>query len=101
MGDSDTWLCLSSLLCQEDEACFNVKDDNDDDDDEEKMYTDSKTCFVFEDEDEYVEGLLKREVCFGSKGFSSSDDCSTVSNTQLKSARLDAIEWIFNVCFSV
>ncbi|KAH7511203.1 hypothetical protein FEM48_ZijujUnG0035300 [Ziziphus jujuba var. spinosa] len=97
MGDSDSWFCISSLLCQEDEACFNKEEDGYDDDDEENMYIgSSKPCFVFEDEDEYVEDLLKREVCFGYKGFSSSDDCSSVSHTRLKSARLDAIDWIFN-----
>lgn len=97
MGDSDSWFCLSSLLCQEDEGCLN--EEGDDDDDEENMYIESnKSCFVSGGEDEYVEDLLKRETCFGSKGFASSDDCSGLSQSRLKSARLDAIEWIFKVC---
>uniref|UniRef100_A0A803PEB4 B-like cyclin n=1 Tax=Cannabis sativa TaxID=3483 RepID=A0A803PEB4_CANSA len=96
MGDSatadETSLCFSSLLCQEDESCLN----------EESFDTCidiMSYCFVAEDEDEYIENLFKREItttCFGSKGIATSDDCSTVCQTWLKSARLDAVEWIFN-----
>ncbi|XP_062101821.1 cyclin-D5-1 [Humulus lupulus] len=96
MGDSaaETSLCFSSLLCQEDESCLNEMGY------EESFNTciDIKPyCFVAEDEDEYIENLFKRETTyFGSKGLSTSDDCSTICQSWLKSARLDAVEWIFN-----
>lgn len=93
-GDSDTSLCFSSLLCQEEQSCLNEQQGY-----EDNTYIDivKPYCFVSEDEDKYVENLVKKETCFGSKG--SLDDCSTLSQSWLKSARLDAIEWIFNVCF--
>lgn len=96
MVDSDTF-CFSSLLCQEDESCLNEQVHGDNTFIETKPY-----CFVSEDEDEYVENLFKREdSCFGSKGVSALDDCSTISQSWLTSARLDAVEWIFNVCFFI
>ncbi|POO00720.1 Cyclin [Trema orientale] len=93
MGDSDTSFCVSTLLCQENESCLNEQGY------EENTYIDVKPYdyFVSEDgEDEYFENLFRRETCFGSKGSSALDDYSDISQTWLKSARLDAVDWIFN-----
>ena len=97
MGDSETSFCLSSLLCREDESWLNEQGG------EEKSYLEAKNPnFVSENEEEYVENLFKKEsFCFGSKGFVAFDDCSIISESWLKSARLDAIKWIFNVSFFI
>jgi cyclin D5 len=99
MGDSGTLFSPSALLCNEDEVFLS-----------EEYLGEAKTCmdleylcFVSENEDEYIKSLVQREsaIDFGSKScVSSSCDCSSTSQSWLKGARLDAIEWIFNVCFS-
>lgn len=79
MVDSD-----STLLCQETQTCFN---------DEEEKHED---LYVFEypsdkerkENDEYVQILLRRELTIKS--------CHTIGN-RIERARLDSIEWIFNV----
>ncbi|ONI02787.1 hypothetical protein PRUPE_6G222000 [Prunus persica] len=82
---------LSSLLCHEDQSCLNQLEF------ESNTCIDSDPCFVYVDEDEYVENLVRREArCFGSKGFVPFTDCSASDICWLKTARLDSIEWIFN-----
>lgn len=60
--------------------------------------------FVAENEDDhYVQYLFDRESSagFGSKCFlSSTDDRTSTSQSWLKCARLDAIQWVVKVCFS-
>lgn len=86
---------LSSLLCHEDQSCLNQLEF------ESNTCIDSDPCFVYVDEDEYVENLVRREArCFGSKGFVPFTDCSASDICWLKTARLDSIEWIFNACYS-
>lgn len=87
--------CLSSLLCEEDhESCLN-------DDQQDQETTLDKPCFIAEDEDEFVQNMFKREedfFRFKGSSFSSSlsDVSSSISQSWLKSARLDALEWIYN-----
>jgi hypothetical protein len=100
MGDSvsATWFSPSALLCNEDEVFLSEEYLG-----EAKTCMDLDSCFVSENEDEYIKNLVQRETAigFGSKScVSSSCDCSSTSRSWLKGARLDAIEWIFNVCFS-
>ncbi|XP_059458722.1 cyclin-D5-1-like [Corylus avellana] len=95
MGDSGTLFSPSALLCNEDEVFLS-----------EEYLGEAKTCmdleylcFVSENEDEYIKHLVQREsaIGFGSKScVSSLCDCSSTSQSWLKDARLDAIEWIFN-----
>lgn len=96
MEESDTSVSLSSLLCQEDEDCFNEKLGEH----EEHKYTNLDPFFVLENEDEYIEELVQREACLGLEGYVNFDGCSTIGQSWLKCARLDAIQWILNVCFS-
>lgn len=94
---ADSPFCLSSLLCEEDhESCFN-------DDQRDQETTLDKPCFIAEDEDEFVQNMFKKEEAFfrfkGSSFSSSlSDVSSSISQSWLQSARLDALEWIYNVC---
>ncbi|XVF61345.1 hypothetical protein PTKIN_Ptkin08bG0122500 [Pterospermum kingtungense] len=85
----------SSLLCHEtEEACFS---ETQRDDDESTAHLNCyNSCFVSEDEDKYIEGLVHRETDVGSKTNTSVSDCPTTSKNWLECARLDAIEWIFN-----
>ncbi|KAL1316148.1 hypothetical protein HN51_068382 [Arachis hypogaea] len=88
MGSSltATSFSLSSLMCEEEgEACF--FEDNYDDENEH-------TGIVFheEDEEEYIEYLFSQETAFG---FHNHDDCSA-ARFWLRTARFDAIDWIFN-----
>lgn len=96
MGDSDSNFSLSSLLCEEDGASLNVQEDD-------NSYIQLKPYLVSaDDDDEYVETLFVKETeNFGSMNCESSDDPSGLTQNWLKGARLDAIEWIFNVCFSL
>ncbi|XP_061338917.1 cyclin-D5-1-like [Gastrolobium bilobum] len=91
MGSSGTTFSLSSLMCEEGEDSFFEAED-------EHAGIDSldNPCFVFEDdEEEYIEFLFGQEMGFGSHNhFLSSDDYS--SRYWLRSARMDAIDWIFN-----
>ncbi|KAK9285320.1 hypothetical protein L1049_024511 [Liquidambar formosana] len=92
MEESDTSVSLSSLLCQEDEDCFNEKLGEH----EEHKYTNLDPFFVLENEDEYIEKLVQRETCLGLEGYVNFDGCSTIGQSWLKCARLDAIQWILN-----
>ncbi|XP_027362025.1 cyclin-D5-1-like [Abrus precatorius] len=90
MGSSSTFFSFSSLMCEEGEASFF-------EDEDENTGIDSldNPCFVLEDEEEYIEYLFRQETGFGSHNhFFCSDDHS--SGYWLKSARVDAINWIFN-----
>ncbi|CAN6541960.1 unnamed protein product [Malus baccata var. baccata] len=89
MGDSaETSFSLSSLLCQEDETCLSQLKD------ESNTSVEFNPCFLFDNDDEYVENLVQKEAhCFGSKGLM---DFSASGMSWLKTARLDAIDWIFN-----
>ncbi|KAL9327595.1 hypothetical protein ACSQ67_002598 [Phaseolus vulgaris] len=91
MGSSGTF-SLSSLMCEEGEACFfEHLDENPD-----TIDSLDTPCFVLEDEEEYIEYLLRQETGFGSQNqpFLASDDRS--NRNWLRSARVDAIDWIFN-----
>lgn len=60
--------------------------------------------FLLEDEDEYIEYLFKQETGFGSITHFLSydddhDDDSRKNIFWLRTARLHAIDWIFNVSF--
>ncbi|XP_054808081.1 cyclin-D5-1-like isoform X2 [Prosopis cineraria] len=86
MATSASSFSFSSLLCEEDEASIlKVSDEN-----SGKDWM--NPCSVFEDEEEYIEILFKREMGF----VFPRDDCSTSAAKWLKSARVDAIDWIFN-----
>lgn len=99
MGEFDGSFSLSSLMCQEDEACLiqEIQDDNTYD-----LKCNYDPSFVLANGDEeYMQKLVERETGFGSKSCGFSNDCSARTESWLKCARLDAIEWIFNVCFSL
>ncbi|XP_028787098.1 cyclin-D5-1-like [Neltuma alba] len=86
MATSASSFSFSSLLCEEDEASIlKVGDEN-------SGMDWMNPCSVFEDEEEYIEILFKREMGFAPP----SDDCSTSAAKCLKSARVGAIDWIFN-----
>lgn len=89
MDTSGTPFSLSSLLCEEDEASILKLHD------ESSGIESANPCFVFEDEEEYVENLFGREKGFGSQ----SDGCSSAGSQWHKTCRLDAIDWTFNVSF--
>lgn len=91
MGSSGTSFSLSSLMCEEGESSF-FEEDDDENAGIDSLYN---PCFVLEDEEEYIEYLFRQETGFGS--IFSSVDCS--NRYWLRSARLDAIDWIFNVGF--
>jgi len=95
MGSSATF-SLSSLMCEEGQACFFEDLDENPDTIIDSLDT---QCFVLEDEEEYIEYLFRQETGFGSQNqpFLASDDRS--NRNWLRSARVDAIDWIFNVCF--
>nr|XP_028954164.1 LOW QUALITY PROTEIN: cyclin-D5-1 [Malus domestica] len=78
MRDSaETSFSLSTVLCQEDETCLNQLED------ESKTSVESNPCFLFDNDDEYVENLIQKEAhCFESKGFKDcpvSDCCFYIS----------------------
>ncbi|KAJ4714734.1 cyclin-D5-1-like [Melia azedarach] len=94
MGEFDGSFSLSSLMCQEDEACLiqEIQDDNTYD-----LKCNYDPSFVLANGDEeYMQKLVERETGFGSKSCGFSNDCSARTESWLKCARLDAIEWIFN-----
>ncbi|XP_020230428.1 cyclin-D5-1 [Cajanus cajan] len=93
MGSSGTLFSLSSLMCEEGEASF--FEDQDEIENPGIEYLDNP-CFVLEDEEEYIEYLFRQETRFGSQNhhFLASDDHS--NRHWLRSARVDAIDWIFN-----
>ncbi|XP_019444922.1 PREDICTED: cyclin-D5-1-like isoform X2 [Lupinus angustifolius] len=79
------------LMCEEGGASFLVEYD-------ENTSIDSlyNPCFILDDEEKYIEYLFTQEMGFLSPscpGLSSNHDCS--NRFWLRSARLDAIDWIF------
>lgn len=97
MESSGTFFSLSSLLCDEvgEAGFFEDPDEN-----PGIFYSLDNSCFVLEDEEEYIEYLFKQETGFGSQNHHlfASDDHSN-SRHWLRSARVDAIDWIFDVSF--
>ncbi|KAF5738252.1 D5-type cyclin [Tripterygium wilfordii] len=95
MEGLDDSLSLSSLLCHEnEEAYFNGQENETD-------YMSYLGSFGLgsEDEEEYIEGLIRREDAqFDSKCHvsPSNDSAVTVCQSSLKCARLESIEWILN-----
>ncbi|KAF8377640.1 hypothetical protein HHK36_031023 [Tetracentron sinense] len=87
MEDSDSSFSLSSLLCEENEACF-------DDGADEDMLLTLNNYNLSETDDEYIEILVETETSFGTRIHGSSHDCSTIMGNWLKCARLNAIRWI-------
>ncbi|XP_031385078.1 cyclin-D5-1 isoform X2 [Punica granatum] len=94
MEDSDT-----SLLCQETESSLNRAEGDDGDDDKENIGSVPVPIHVFEDEDEYVENLIRREALHE---LEASVLClshfrhSVESTAWWRHARLDSIEWILS-----
>ncbi|MED6194767.1 hypothetical protein PIB30_031639 [Stylosanthes scabra] len=87
-----TSFSLSSLMCEEEgQACF-FQDNNFDDDDELQLVESSSFVFEEEDEEEYIEYLFSQETAFGSHNH---DDFSA-TRFWLRTARFNAIDWIFN-----
>lgn len=78
---------LSSLLCQESETCLYEEEVDESKLIEFKNYDGS--------EDEYMEMLFEREICYGFKR-----NKSLATGNWLKCARLEAITWILNVCLT-
>ncbi|XP_059461505.1 cyclin-D5-1-like [Corylus avellana] len=74
---------LSSLLCQESETCLYEEEVDESKLIEFKNYDGS--------EDEYMEMLFEREICYGFKR-----NKSLATGNWLKCARLEAITWILN-----
>ncbi|KAJ4965618.1 hypothetical protein NE237_017467 [Protea cynaroides] len=87
MEDCDSSFSLSSLLCQENEACFDNEVDED-------ACLNSSNYVISENDEEFIEMIIERESSFGCKIQGSSDDCSIELESWLKCARLDAISWI-------
>lgn len=94
MVDSASSSSDSSLLCFEDgEPCASQQTQHFD------MTDLFNSCFVLGDDDEgFIQQLIKKETTFGSKNGVFSGDDSSKDQAWLKSARLDAIRWMFNVC---
>ncbi|XP_042509613.1 cyclin-D5-1-like [Macadamia integrifolia] len=84
--DSDCTFSLSSLLCGENEACF--------DEEVDEYFCLSNNYMLSENEEEYMEMLVEREGSFGGKIYGSSVHCSIELESWLKCARLDAVRWI-------
>ena len=95
MGKFDTSVSCSSLLCQETGKVCLLETEREDD---ESVYF---NYFVLENVDEYIKKLVERETDVGFKTNAFFSDFPTTGKSWLECARLDAIEWIFNVCFSV
>ncbi|KAJ1381788.1 Cyclin-like [Sesbania bispinosa] len=94
MGSSGISFSLSSLMCEEGEDSF-FEDEDENTCIINSLDDDNNTCFVLEDEEEYIEYLFTQERGFGSQIHLLS--CDDHSNRHwLWSARLDAIDWIFN-----
>ncbi|KAJ8765694.1 hypothetical protein K2173_014816 [Erythroxylum novogranatense] len=94
MGGFESGVHLSALLCEENEvSCYSENGNGDG----SCNFDDHETCVVLGSEEiEYVENLIQRETSFGFGCCVSSGGCSRTSSGWLKSARLDAIEWIFH-----
>ncbi|KAJ0039556.1 hypothetical protein Pint_27903 [Pistacia integerrima] len=92
MADSDLSSSASSLLCFEDgEPCVTQQTQHFD------MTDIYNSGFVLEDDDEeFIQQLVQKEPIFGPQSGVFSDDASSKDQAWLKSARLDAIRWMFN-----
>lgn len=88
----DSSMPLSSLLCQEDDSCFDQLNDDKD--------SNFNPSTISDHDVEYIEMLIQSETNFQSNSSDeSSCDYSIKSDkTWFKCARLDAIQWILNVC---
>jgi hypothetical protein len=101
MGVSDISFSTPDLLCQEDRSYLLDHDDHEVHEDQEdeaktRINLDLDPRFAAEDGDEYIVNLVQREIDY----VPSSSDLSGTTQSLLKSARVDVIKWIFNVCFS-
>ncbi|CAL0314378.1 unnamed protein product [Lupinus luteus] len=85
MGSSGIFTSLSSLMCDEGEVSIFEDDEN------TSIHSLHNPSFVLDDEEEYIEYLFTQEMGFGSQ---SHHVCSKI--LWLRSARFDAIDWIFN-----
>ncbi|KAJ8769375.1 hypothetical protein K2173_002579 [Erythroxylum novogranatense] len=94
MGYFDSIGCVSGLLCEENEASWFSDKGNGD----TCTFDGQDDCIVLGSEDiEYIEKLIQKETEFGFECCVPSDRWSRTSSGWLKSARLNAIEWIFHV----
>lgn len=84
----DSSMPLSSLLCQEDDSCFDQLNDKD---------SNLNPSTISDYDVEYIEMLMQSETNFQSNSDEPSCDYSIKNDqTWLKCARLDAIQWILN-----
>lgn len=90
---SQTSSNLPSLLCEEDESCFDLNNETD-----EPFFP---GC-VFEYDDDYIEKLIHKESNLQSNGDTNiSITDSSVTKTEqswLKRAHFYAVQWILDVC---
>ncbi|XP_059624003.1 cyclin-D5-1-like isoform X1 [Cornus florida] len=84
---SGTSASLSDLLCREDQSFLNENQD----DTEYILSMNSNPCSISEDDDEYIQSLIRRETSPDSSSYVSS---AVFSQSWLNHARLDAINWI-------
>lgn len=91
MQDSGSGFSPSSLLCEEDGSCLKDSVDKD---------LDFDPCPLSESDNEYVEMLIERDASSQSNncGVSCDDSLTESEQTWLKCARLEAVNWILNVC---
>lgn len=84
-----TSLSLPSLLCEEDQSCFNLYDDRD-----ENLCH----CCITESDDELLERLIDKEANYLTQNDRESNYFLVNIEEGLSiRARLDAVEWILNV----
>lgn len=88
----DSSMPLSSLLCQEDDSCFDQLNDDKD--------SNFNPSTISDHDVEYIEMLIQSETNFQSNSSDESSCHYSIKNdkTWFKCARLDAIQWILNVC---
>ncbi|CAL0311583.1 unnamed protein product [Lupinus luteus] len=92
MGSSGISISLSSLMCEEDGASFLTEHDQN-----TSIVSLYNPSFILDDEEKYIEYLFTQEMGFVSRtcpASSSNHECS--NRFWLRSARLHAIDWIFN-----
>ena len=83
----------SSLFCQED-ASFLTDDDHTQ---QPTSLSDPLPFFLADDDDEYFEILVSREIFTESKTRLPVNDSPAAIQSWLRSVRLDAVEWILKV----
>lgn len=86
-NSKDALLSPPNLLCQEEsQTILNV------------VGTDDDYLSIAEDEDQYIEMLLHKEI--NNNGHKKQQECaSVISGNWIREARLDAIQYILNVRF--